>query len=453
MSDSEEEFRAVFAKKKGKKGGGGVLNAGGSEAQQAALATGMGRGDPPSLPPSRKVAAAQRAHERAVASMVALTSETRRIALSGFAALSDAETRNTRPSAASASAGGGGGSEVGITVVAAFMSAKATAGSAESTPEKRLRAWQLLFGVAELALKAPGCDEAARGEALRAQITSLTAQSELYEARGQFRTAINALEKVLDLGASMPPSAHISAHCSRCARKLAHLHCSVGSIEAARSVLFQAGQQDAAQAVPIIPLALIPASGGGGSSSGSGGGGADVHKQKQQQPTKPAAVSSASGAAPSPKAAAVTAPEVVRLPSTPAPPAAPAAPAPAAPAAPAPVAPEQPAPAPAAAGVAEPPSAQPFSPPSFAKDGSPLSLFQEAFFDAAVSSAYPFLSRFFPPSLPLNRQAAPFSPLPLRRLGRTFPPSQPSSTGLSRAMPPARRPSNSPCPSVASRCS
>jgi hypothetical protein len=68
---------------------------------------------------------------------------------------------------------------------------------------------------------------------------SLHAQAELYRAKGQVRTAINALGKFLEVAAGLPPTPNLTLQCSSVSRLLANLHCSVGSVEAANTVLQQ----------------------------------------------------------------------------------------------------------------------------------------------------------------------------------------------------------------------
>lgn len=225
----------AFSKKggKGKKGVGGVPTGG------PTLPTFVsGPAEPRSRPPERRIAAAQRSHQRQVDAVLAMNAETRSMALNGLAALADAETRGVhRP--VEASPAGAATPRPALTVAQAFVHAQELV-RASAPLDAQLRAWHLVYGVSEVQVRGArlpgGGGEGVEG-ALKAQMTALTSLADLYNGKGQVRSAVNALERVLELAFALPSSPQLLISCATVARRLAKLHASVGGVEAARKYI------------------------------------------------------------------------------------------------------------------------------------------------------------------------------------------------------------------------
>jgi hypothetical protein len=195
-------------------------------------------------PAERKVASAARSHARAVDFLVNTSTQCRDVAMSGLAALADAErvaTPSPRASAGGVSVSGGGGSESGgvadatLSLEGAFDAAVAVESrGSDAAVGDRLRAWQVVFDTAALALGggsaagAAGSVESAR----RAQLSALTHTSSIYAEVGETRKAIGALERVLALSDALEKDATLLRSLSSIAHRLAKLHSTVGGIDA-----------------------------------------------------------------------------------------------------------------------------------------------------------------------------------------------------------------------------
>lgn len=228
-------------------------------------------------PAERKVASAARSHARAVDFLVNTSTQCRDVAMSGLAALADAErvaTPSPRASAGGVSVSGGGGSESGgvadatLSLEGAFDAAVAMESrGSEAAVGDRLRAWQVVFDKATLALGGGSAAGAVCSveSARRAQLSALTHTSSIYAEVGETRKAIGALERVLALSDALEKDATLLRSLSSIAHRLAKLHSTVGGIDATVKylVLEKTFGKDASQldggAVPVAPAPSAPA--------------------------------------------------------------------------------------------------------------------------------------------------------------------------------------------------
>lgn len=190
-------------------------------------------------PAQRKIRAARIQHEKAVKALLARNENARELALDGVEALRQAEVHDAETDAARKDADvrppSSAVSELAAAESAGLEKAYKMAMSLEAAdaPDlERLKAWQLVFAVAQTLLeKHPEGNEAA----YRAQMTSLMRQSILHEEKGLVKHAIAALERLVDIAPLLKKAdlATIS-HLIAVAQRIVRLATSIGSIDRIR---------------------------------------------------------------------------------------------------------------------------------------------------------------------------------------------------------------------------
>jgi hypothetical protein len=193
-------------------------------------------------PPQRKINAARRAHHKAVNTLVARSTDARAIALGGLEAVRQAELRTeaidvTSSSAVPAAAARAEAADM-ASLRAAYAQAVGVDSSASPDRDSELKAWGLVFGIAQGIVDA--AEGAASGgeveSAYRAQMTSLTRQAAIYESQGLLRSAINALERIVELAGSgsVGRDAATLRGVGSVARRLAELNARIGNVDKSR---------------------------------------------------------------------------------------------------------------------------------------------------------------------------------------------------------------------------
>lgn len=193
-------------------------------------------------PPQRKINAARRAHHKAVNTLVARSTDARAIALGGLEAVRQAELRTEAIDVTGSRATPAGATRAEAADMASLRAAYAQAVGVDSsaTPDRdsELKAWGLVFGIAQGIVDA--AEGAATGgeveSAYRAQMTSLTRQAAIYESRGLLRSAINALERIVELAGcgSVGRDAATLRGVGSVARRLAELNARIGNVDKSR---------------------------------------------------------------------------------------------------------------------------------------------------------------------------------------------------------------------------
>jgi hypothetical protein len=327
--DEDEKFMARFALKKGQLPSGEVF-AGAADGDDGEERVGL-------RPPERKIAAAQRHHANSVKSITKRNTLVRQLSDNGIVAVEEAEQRAAERdleahSHAAASAQQPAKDAAPVTLEAAFADATALE-KARAGADAIIRAWQLVYGVAQVQLnKTPDNDGA-----LKAQMSALVHMSSAFESKGLIRQAIETCSRVVSLQSKLtaPDSLPMLQGLLTVLRRMEKLHEKVGSLDGMRrsalaaaklerSINAATGGTTAAASAPVAAAAPAPAA------------------------APAAAAPAAAPAAVDALAPAVAAISIAATPvAAPAPVAAPS-PAPVAAPAPAPVAAPVPAPAPAA---------------------------------------------------------------------------------------------------------
>jgi hypothetical protein len=304
-SDTDDGFQQVFARR----GRGGT-----SSAVSGTSSAPAGEGSAPPLrfrPEERRIASAQRAHARAVQSVIDLASASRNQTLASIAALEDAETRGAKaPAPVAAPRAGAGAASLQQTYSAALAAASAGASS-----EDQMRAWQLVFGVAELELQ-DGGGVGSREGTLRVQLTALSQQAVLHNRAERYRGAIDALERTLELSKQLPPSEATCRAAADVAGELVRLHSKLGGLDPCRNFLVLKDKL-------LKEAASYASAGGGGGSDGGGGGsgGGGGGSASSSPPSVPAGGGGGGGnSSPPPSAAPAGAPSASLPPAAAAPP-------------------------------------------------------------------------------------------------------------------------------------
>lgn len=228
MSDDDVDL-AAFVSAKSKKRLGGQ--------RQAALLTPSdvqaGAASPSLAQPQRKIASQQRRLDTELEREVERAALIRALTLNGIAAKQEADAR----ARAIAIATGPKPHPPTVADAYALATARERSATTPSHEKEAVRLWELVFSLAEAALREKGCDTEGL---LRAQMTSLCHRAPYYERQMQLRFAINLYERVVLLSKEVLHDAVTRKSLVSVLRKLAKLHTSVGAVEKAQQRILAA---------------------------------------------------------------------------------------------------------------------------------------------------------------------------------------------------------------------